>query len=221
MIKIYRTLAVCTILLVFAFTGLNAQQTTGTISGVVSDETGGVLPGVDVTARNTGTEATRTVISDDEGRYRLSQLSPGDYELRAELAGFQTAILQDISLSVAQGAVIAVGAARHIGVRGDKAEGVRFAIDHRASERNARLKPQDGVSGGNVGDTGRAVDADALDGKDDGVRFVAARQGARAPQNEKNGAEGGKGAGNSPASVSVQAVHGLQGTLLHGVRRTT
>jgi len=108
MIKSYRTLSVFTILLVFAFTGLYAQQTTGIISGVVSDETGGVLPGVEVTARNTGTEATRTVISDDEGRYRLLQLAPGDYELRAELTGFQTAILQDISLSIAQGAVVSV-----------------------------------------------------------------------------------------------------------------
>jgi hypothetical protein len=108
MIKTYRTLSIFTLLLVFAFAGLNAQQTTGTISGVVSDETGGVLPGVEVTARNTGTEATRTVISDDEGRYRLLQLAPGDYELRAELTGFQTAILQDISLSVAQGAVVGV-----------------------------------------------------------------------------------------------------------------
>ncbi len=46
MIKTYRTLSVLTILLVFAFTGLNAQQISGTISGVVKDETGGVLPGV-------------------------------------------------------------------------------------------------------------------------------------------------------------------------------
>ncbi len=108
MIKIYRTLSVLAILLVFAFTGLNAQQISGTISGVVSDETGGVLPGVELTARNTGTEATRTVISDDEGRYRISQLSPGSYELRAELAGFQTALLQDISLSMAQDAVVGI-----------------------------------------------------------------------------------------------------------------
>ncbi len=108
MSKIYRTLSVFTVLLVFAFSGLNAQQITGTISGVVSDETGGVLPGVEVTARNTETEASRTVISDDEGRYRVSQLAPGSYELRAELAGFQTAVLQDIGLSMAQEAVIGV-----------------------------------------------------------------------------------------------------------------
>jgi hypothetical protein len=108
MSKTYRALSVLAILLVFAFVGVSAQQISGTISGVVKDETGGVLPGVEVTSRNTGTEATRTVISDDEGRYRLSQLAPGDYELRAELAGFQTALLQDISLSMAQEAVVGV-----------------------------------------------------------------------------------------------------------------
>lgn len=108
MIRTYRTLSVLAILLVFTFVGLNAQQTTGTISGVVQDETGGVLPGVEVTARNTGTGSTRTVISDDEGRYRIPQLAPGEYELRAELAGFQTAVLQEVGLSMAQEAVVTV-----------------------------------------------------------------------------------------------------------------
>ena len=104
----YQRLSVFAILFVFTFAGVYAQETTGNISGVVKDETGGVLPGVEVTARNTGTEATRTVISDDEGRYRLAQLAPGDYELRAELTGFQTAVLQGISLSLAQKAVVGI-----------------------------------------------------------------------------------------------------------------
>ena len=108
MIKTYRTLSVLAIVLVFTFAGVSAQQISGTIIGVVQDETGGVLPGVEVTSRNTGTEATRTVVSDDEGRYRISQLAPGSYELRAELAGFQTAVLQGIELSMAQEAVVGV-----------------------------------------------------------------------------------------------------------------
>jgi len=103
----YHKLFLFAVLFVFTFAGVYAQ-TGGTISGVVKDETGGVLPGVEVTARNTGTEASRTVISDDEGRYRVVQLAPGDYELRAELSGFQTAVLQDISLSAGQTAVLGV-----------------------------------------------------------------------------------------------------------------
>ena len=104
----HRVFSVIIILVVFSFVGIYAQQITGTISGVVKDETGGVLPGVEVTARNTGTEATRTGISDDEGRYRLAQLAPGEYELRAELRGFQTALRQGISLSMAQAAVVGI-----------------------------------------------------------------------------------------------------------------
>ena len=61
-----------------------------------------------MTAQNTETGATRTAISDDEGRYRLSQLAPGTYQLRAELSGFRTALLQGISLSMAQEAVVGV-----------------------------------------------------------------------------------------------------------------
>ncbi|MDA2935126.1 carboxypeptidase regulatory-like domain-containing protein, partial [Acidobacteria bacterium AH-259-D05] len=104
----YREWFVVTFVVIFAFAGIYAQQTTGIISGTVADETGGVLPGVEVTARNTETGLTRTAISDDEGRYRLAQLAPGTYELVAELTGFQTALVQGISLSMAQEAVIAV-----------------------------------------------------------------------------------------------------------------
>jgi len=103
-----RALLAMSVVLVFTLVGVHAQQTMGTISGVVQDETGGVLPGVEVTARNTETETTRTVISDDEGRYRLSQLAPGAYELRVELSGFQTALLQGITLSMAQEAVVGI-----------------------------------------------------------------------------------------------------------------
>ena len=99
---------VVTFAVIFIFAVVQAQQTTGTLSGVVQDETGGVIPGAEVTSVNTGTAATRTAISDDEGRYRIPQLAPGSYEIRAELTGFQTAVLQDISLSMAQEAVIAI-----------------------------------------------------------------------------------------------------------------
>ena len=78
---------VVTFVVLLTCVAVQAQQTTGTLSGVVQDETGGVIPGVEVTAVNTGTAATRAVVSDDEGRYRISQLAPGTYELRGELAG--------------------------------------------------------------------------------------------------------------------------------------
>ena len=77
-------------------------QTTATISGTVQDINGGVLPGVTVTATHTGTALARTAVTGLEGRYVIPALPPGDYELRAELAGFQPHLRRGIALSVAE-----------------------------------------------------------------------------------------------------------------------
>ena len=83
-----------------------AQTTTGTISGTVTDETGGVLPGVDIALTNTDTGVSRTVISDDEGRYRSPNLTLGHYEVEAALAGFQTSVRSGIQITVGREAVV-------------------------------------------------------------------------------------------------------------------
>ena len=77
-----------------------AQSTSGTIRGVVADETGGILPGVEVTVTNLATGATRLAVSDDEGRYQVPELSPGDYEVSAALTGFTTAVRSGIAITV-------------------------------------------------------------------------------------------------------------------------
>ena len=70
--------------------GLWAQSSA--ILGTVQDESQAVLPGVSVTTTNLGTNQSRTVISDDEGRYRVPQLPSGTYEVEAELSGFSIAV---------------------------------------------------------------------------------------------------------------------------------
>ncbi len=60
-------------------------------SGVVSDERGAVIPDARVTARLVATGAERAATTDGEGRYRLVELQPGAYTLRAERAGFAAA----------------------------------------------------------------------------------------------------------------------------------
>ena len=60
-----------------------AQTATGNLSGTIRDTTGGVLPGVNVTIRNVATGASRSVVTDSDGRYRIVNVDPGDYELRA------------------------------------------------------------------------------------------------------------------------------------------
>ena len=85
---------------------LQAQGTQGTISGVVKDTTGGVLPGVEVTVTHVDTGSARTAVTNDLGRYQAVNLAVGRYELRAGLPGFQTTIRQGITLTVGRHAVV-------------------------------------------------------------------------------------------------------------------
>jgi hypothetical protein len=77
-----------------------AQTTTGTISGVVQDPSGAVLPGVAVTITGTATGLARAAVSGEGGRYVVPALPPGVYELRAELAGFAPHVRRGLSLAV-------------------------------------------------------------------------------------------------------------------------
>lgn len=91
-----------------------AQTATGTLTGIVSDASGGALDGATVTARNLATGATRKVASDATGRYRVPNLPPGDYEVQIEMSGFTSVVasglvltvggttVQDVTLSVGQ-----------------------------------------------------------------------------------------------------------------------
>jgi hypothetical protein len=76
-------------------------QTTGTILGTVRDATSAVVPGVSVTATNTATTAARTVLSDEVGNYVIPLLPVGDYEVAAELTGFQK-VIRKMTLEVDQ-----------------------------------------------------------------------------------------------------------------------
>jgi len=80
-------------LVVFSFlflslTRIAFAQSGGTIVGYAKDDQGAVLPGVTVAATSPSVAGTRTAVSDAEGFYRLLDLPPGDYTVRAELQGF-------------------------------------------------------------------------------------------------------------------------------------
>ena len=79
-----------------------SQANTADLNGLIKDQTGAILPGVEVTASNTETGLSRTVISDDDGSYRILILPPGNYEVRAALEGFSTAVVQGVVLTVGQ-----------------------------------------------------------------------------------------------------------------------
>lgn len=93
---------------------VRAQSTAGTISGVVSDSTGAVVPGAEVTVKNADTGLNRVLRTNEQGRYVAPQLTLGSYEVTASAQGFQTQIRTGITLTVGQEAVVnltlAVGA---------------------------------------------------------------------------------------------------------------
>lgn len=102
--------------------GASAQITAATVSGVVADETGGVLPGVDVTLKNVETGLTRSVVTAGDGSYNLPGLPPGMYDARASLPGFTPAVQSGIQLAVGQQAslnlTLRVGASEMVIVAG-------------------------------------------------------------------------------------------------------
>ncbi len=83
-----------------------AQIASGTISGTVKDASSAVIPGANVTATNTDTGATRTGATGADGSYKFSALSLGNYDIRAEHAGFQSSVQQGLTLNVGEEAVI-------------------------------------------------------------------------------------------------------------------
>jgi outer membrane receptor protein involved in Fe transport len=87
---------------------VSAQGTTGSISGFVTDDTGGALPGATVTVRHTETDQRRAFVTDAAGRYRAPQLAPGKYDVTVELLGFRTSRAADLMLTIGQEAVVNV-----------------------------------------------------------------------------------------------------------------
>jgi hypothetical protein len=75
--------------------------TTGSLSGVVQDPNGAVLPGVQVTIRSTGTGLTRTSTTNDEGRWAFPALPVGAYELTYEVTNFKTLKRSNVEVEAA------------------------------------------------------------------------------------------------------------------------
>src|SRR5207302_10338384 len=64
-------------------------QSTAQVSGTVRDQSGAVLPGVEVTATQTATGIARSVVTNETGSYVLPNLPVGPYRLEASLPGFR------------------------------------------------------------------------------------------------------------------------------------
>jgi len=89
-------------LIAVCWTFAAGQSFRGTIVGSVKDSAGAVIPGVEVTVTNSGTGATRAVVTAENGEYAVTLLPPGVYSVSATLPGFKTNVRTGITLQVDQ-----------------------------------------------------------------------------------------------------------------------
>src|SRR5947199_7185564 len=72
------------------------RATTGTVTGKVTDSSGAVLPGVTVTLTSPEALGQFSAVTDGNGFFRVTNLPPGTYDIKAELSGFQSMIRQEM-----------------------------------------------------------------------------------------------------------------------------
>src|SRR5215213_6752899 len=75
---------------------------TGTVTGVVKDEKGGLVPGAAVKIVNLGTNAERSATTSSDGVYEITQLVPGNYRLEVETKGFSKFVQEPVVINVLQ-----------------------------------------------------------------------------------------------------------------------
>jgi hypothetical protein len=85
-------LAVAFVLLCAPGVALAQRTTTGTVIGKIVDSSGAVLPGVNVSLQSPEALGQFSGLTDNQGQYRVTNLPPATYDVRAELSGFQTVI---------------------------------------------------------------------------------------------------------------------------------
>jgi hypothetical protein len=77
-----------------------AQDVRGSISGRITDSSGGVVVGASVTVEHVGQGISRTVVTNEAGLFHALFLDPGEYRLTVQLSGFRTAVRDRIELRV-------------------------------------------------------------------------------------------------------------------------
>src|SRR5437867_7580537 len=171
-----------------------SAQSTAQVSGTVKDQSGAVLPGVEVTATQTATGLARSVVTNETGSYILPNLPIGPYRLEAALPGFrafvQTGIVLQVSGNPEINIVLEVGqVAETVEVQADtalvetRATGVGQVIDNvRIMELplNARQVTEliiisGAAVGGGIQNTPRNYPTDIISvggGSNDGLTFL-------------------------------------------------
>jgi hypothetical protein len=101
-----RAFALACAALAIAVPGFGQGGTSSTLSGVVLDNSGGVIPGADVTVKNDATGVVQTSVTNGQGAFSLPGLNVGTYTVTVTLQGFKTFI--------SRGVVLTTGAPAHV-----------------------------------------------------------------------------------------------------------
>jgi len=98
-----RVLLVC-LAIVSCYTAAmsQAQSNAADLQGTVRDPKGSVVAGATVTVRGTATNSSRDATTNDDGFYKITNLSPGEYEVTVKLPNYKTAVIPSVKLTVGQ-----------------------------------------------------------------------------------------------------------------------
>jgi len=117
-----------------------AQTSRGTVSGIVKDQTGAVIPGATVTLVNTDTTVERTATTNDEGFYRFDAVDLGNYSVRIAAASFGTATKTGIIVNANQTSA----------VDADLIPGSQEVVVEVTADAGGQLQTEAAVRGGNI-----------------------------------------------------------------------
>ena len=92
--------------MLLAVPSVGLAQQTGTLAGTVRDTQGAVLPGVTVVVRHQESGLFRETVSGADGSFLMSAMTPGVYEVAAELSGFKKYARRDVRLEVGRTAQV-------------------------------------------------------------------------------------------------------------------
>src|SRR5260221_2862932 len=92
-------------LLILVFAASSFAQTTASIQGTVSDQSGAAVVGAKVTVKNTALGSARTTQTSSICSYEVPALPPGTYSVQVQIAGFETQLAKNLVLQVSQNSV--------------------------------------------------------------------------------------------------------------------
>jgi hypothetical protein len=146
--RVSRRLIVIAALCAFSIVAapVHAQVLYGSIVGNVSDPQGSLIPGVTITATNTGTGAKAETVTDENGSYTLRNLSPGVYDVSASLTGFREH--QEKAVNVTAGNPVRVNVALSIGALSEVVQvtSEKMVLQTDKADLHTELTPQEIVN---------------------------------------------------------------------------